>query len=35
MAGKLNGEMIADHPERLADRVHVDLGRGVLGERRP
>ena len=32
MAGKLNGRDDPDHPERLADRVHVDLGRGVLGE---
>ena len=32
MAGKLNGLMIADRAQRLADRVHVDLGRGVLGE---
>ena len=32
MAGKLNGEMIADRTERLADRVDVDAGRRVLGE---
>ena len=32
MAGKLNGRDDADHAQRLADRVDVDLGRGVLGE---
>ena len=32
MAGKLNGEMMADRAQRLADGVDVDLGRGVLGE---
>ena len=32
IAGKLNGRMIADDAERLADRVDVDLGRHALGE---
>ena len=32
MAGKLNGLMMPTGAEWLADRVHVDLGRGVLGE---
>ena len=32
MAGKLNGRDDRDDAERLADRVDVDAGRGVLGE---
>ena len=32
IAGKLNGEMIADDAERLADRVDVDAGGRLLGE---
>ena len=32
MAGKLNGLMTPTGAEGLADRVDVDLGRGVLGE---
>ncbi len=32
IAGKLNGLMIADDAERLADRVDVDAGRDALGE---
>ena len=32
IAGKLNGEITATDAERLADRVHVDLGRDVLAE---
>ena len=32
MAGKLKGVMPATTPERLADRVAVDVGRDVLGE---
>ena len=32
IAGKLNGVMPGDDAERLADRVDVDAGRGLLGE---
>ena len=32
IAGKLNGVIPADDAERLADRVDVDAGRGLLGE---
>ena len=32
MAGKLNGEMMPTTPSGCRDGVHVDLGRGVLGE---
>ena len=31
MAGKLNGEMMPDHAQRLPDGGDVDLGGGVLG----
>ena len=35
IAGKLNGVMPATTPERLADRVDVDAGRGLLASSRP
>ena len=35
IAGKLNGQMIPHHPQRLLYRNHIHLRRRVLGERLP